>query len=115
MERIVCLIFKVLSLLSSNFKTLWTKVSCVQKATRRVYYIGSYKHLIGSYGQIKTRYVYNTARYAYIGQKGSCDVQFMSRYVQQFHAVLNRSQGVIPILQFVIKSVFYSYKHIFSV
>ena len=41
-------------------------------------------------------------------------IVFMSRYVQQkvvtgrFHAVLYRSQVVIPILQFVIESVFYS-------
>jgi len=44
----------------------------------------------------------------------SCDVQFMSCYVHQkvvtgrFHAVLFRSQVVIPILQFVIESVFYT-------
>ena len=48
MERLVCLIFKVFSLLSSNVKSLWTKVCCcVQKATRRVHYIGRYQHLIG--------------------------------------------------------------------
>jgi len=44
----------------------------------------------------------------FFGQKGGCDVQLMSRYVQQkvvtgrFYAVLYRSQVVIPILQFVI-------------
>ena len=65
MERLVCLIFKVFSLLLSNFKSLWTNVSCcVQKANRRVYYIGRYKHLIGRYGRIETRYVHITARYA---------------------------------------------------
>jgi len=67
MERLVCLIFKVFSLLFSNFKSLWTKVGlscCVQKATRRVHYIGRYEHLIGRYGRIATRYVHNTARYA---------------------------------------------------
>jgi len=112
MERFVCLIFKVFSLLFSNLKSLWTKVSCcVQKATRRVHYIGRYEHFIGRYGRIANRYVDNTARYALIvrhyGQKTSCDVQFMSRYVQQkvvtgrLHAVLYRSQVVLPILQFV--------------
>ena len=57
MERLVCLIFKVFSSLLSNFKSLWTKVSCcVQKANRRVYYIDRYEHLIGRYGRIATRY-----------------------------------------------------------
>jgi len=65
MERLVCLICQVFSLLFSNFKSLWTKVSCcVQKATRRVHYIGRYEPLIGRYGRIATRYVHNTARYA---------------------------------------------------
>jgi len=65
MKRLVCLIFKVFSSLLSNFKSLWTKVSCcVQKANRRVYYIGRYEHLIGRYGRIATRYVHITARYA---------------------------------------------------
>jgi len=64
MERLVCLIFKVFSLLFSNFKSLWTKVSCyVQKATR-VHYIRRYGHLICRYGRIATRYVHNTACYA---------------------------------------------------
>jgi len=65
MERLVCLISKVISFLSSNFKSLWTKVSCcIQKATRRVHYIGRYEHLKVRYGRIATRYVHNTARYA---------------------------------------------------
>jgi len=65
MERLVCLIFKVFSLLFSNFKSLWTVVSCcVQNATRRVHDIGRCGHLIGRYGRIATRYVHNTARYA---------------------------------------------------
>jgi len=65
MERLACLIFRVFSLLFSNFKSLWTRVSCcVQKATRRVHYIGCYEHLIGRYGRIATRYVHITARYA---------------------------------------------------
>jgi len=60
MERLVCPIFKVLSLLFSNFKSLWTKVSCcVQKASRRVHYIDRYEHLIGRYDRIATRYVLN--------------------------------------------------------
>ena len=47
------------------FKSLWTQVSCcVQKASRRVYYIGLSEQLIGRYGLIATRYVNNTARYA---------------------------------------------------
>jgi len=58
MERLVCLIFKVFSLLFSNFKSLWTKVSCcVQNATRRGHCIGRYKYIIGRYGRIATRYV----------------------------------------------------------
>ena len=48
MEGLVCLIFKVFSLLFSNFKSLWTKVSCcVQKASRGVHYIGRNEHLKG--------------------------------------------------------------------
>ena len=118
MERLVCLIFKVFSLLFSNFKSLWTTVSCcVQKAYRRVHYtfIGRYEHLIGRYGRIATRYVHNTAHYAYIGrrygQRASCDVQFMS-YVQQkvvtgrFHAVLYRWQVVIPYCSSLLKVYF---------
>jgi len=46
-------------------KSLWTKVSCcVQKASRRVHYIGRYEHLIVRYDRIATRYVHDTDHFA---------------------------------------------------
>ena len=60
-------IFNVFRFLFSNFKLLWTKVSCcVQKASHHVHYTctGRYEHLGGRYnGRIATRYVHNTDRY----------------------------------------------------
>ena len=65
MERLVCLIVKVFSLLFSNVNSFWTKESrCVQKTSSHVHYIDRYEHLIGRYGRIATRYVHNTDRYA---------------------------------------------------